>query len=198
MSTGETNYSETIERAYDAVKSADMDDSFKLAGFKIILTNELAGSVVAPKVAGGSVQIESPDSAVDVLPWQSKIAKVLNITEDQVLEIYHMNSDGQIELVIERNLIPDALVTATKDIAKLLAAGRQAADTEDKTLVSDIRTVVEGQYKVVDKKNFSTSITNLGAKFRLSGEGKERSIELINGAFKLVGEVAQKYVDGSK
>lgn len=200
MSTGENNYSEKLQTAYDSVSKLEMGDEYKLAGFKIILNHQLGGSTVPTQAHKQSAEIQATDgentpSPVNKGSWQHKIASNLGITDEQVLEIYHRPSDNELELVIERHLIPDQLKLATQDLAKLYAAGRQAIGLEQTTKVEAIRSVCFTQYKVVDKKNFAQSINTLGSKFRVTGSGKERTVELINGAYKIAGEVAKKYLE---
>lgn len=198
MAADTKNYQQVVQTAYDAVSALEIDDKFKQIAFKEILRTQLGDRVVlAEPVAPVQLAqaVATPDVAqpVEKGSWQHKIASALGISNEQVLDLYHMTDDGDLELVIEMSSLPSTLKKATRDIAMLYAAGRQAAGIESSTSVELIRGVCEQRFKVVDKKNFSTTITKLGAKFRVSGTGKERQLQLINSAYKQVGDTAKAY-----
>lgn len=193
MSSDENRYTDAVRMAHDAISGLTMGEEYKLTAFKLILERELGRPVASTSVQGKDTDngAAHPTPSAD---WQKKVAGSLGITEEQVLDLYHMNDDGEIELVIEINALPDTAAKATKHIAMLYAGGRQAAGTEKATSIEKIREVCEVGFKVVDKKNFSTNINKLGSKFRVSRTGSEKTVMLINGAYRQVGEVAKEYV----
>lgn len=193
MNTGEKYYSQSVQAAHDAVSGLKIGDQYKLAAFRLILQQELGEATQQIKAPTDPAKTEQ-DGPVDNSSWQHKIASNFGITDEQVLEIYHYTEEGDIELVIEPKDVPGVAAKAIKQIAMLYAGGRQAAGIEKSTSVDTIRTVCEDSYKVVDKKNFSTYINGLGAKFRVEGTGADRKIQLINGAYKTVGETAKQYL----
>jgi hypothetical protein len=199
MSTGEKQYTQSVQTAYDAVSGLHMDEQYKLTAFRLILQQELG--YISPLQQASSptdADVKAQHRPVDKGSWQHKIASNLGITDEEVLEIYHFTEEGDIELVIENKDVPSVAAQAIKQIAKLYAGGRQAAGIENTTSVEAIRNVCENGYKVVDKKNFSTYINGLGAKFRVEGSGTEQKVQLINGAYGAVGEIAKLYLGEKK
>jgi hypothetical protein len=201
--TDQIKTSELVHEAYNAVKDLAADDSFKLAGFKIVLASLLgAGSGAAP-ISGNTNTAQTPDSRkpaqapVDDADWAGKIAQMLDITVDQVAEVYYYDGE-QLKLLINRKQLPDTASASTQDVAALITAGRQALGLDmagtDFEIIKDSLLA----YNVFNAKNWTGYIKSLGNKFLYEGTGKHQTIKLTNKAYDEAAKVAHKYLEASE
>ena len=192
MTQDSTNHKALVQAAYDAVKELDAPTEYKLEGYRIILKSMAFGSSLGTgngPIAHRDTTTQKEDAPTD---WQSAISSKIGITPDQVSEIYHLK-DGIVELIVEGKDLPKTNSKATRDIVALLTAGRQAMGTERVTSIDVLRQACE-YYRVYDSKNFMKYTKQLGSKFRFDGANSNTTVELTNGAFKIAGEVAAKYL----
>ncbi len=197
MSQQPENSKQLVQVAYDAVKELDATDEYRLAGFRIVLKSLMPGAPAVSQLpvpqtgTGGTALSKEQPTPSD---WQNTIASKLNITAEQVAEIYHFTDEGIVELIIEGKDLPKTNSKSTQHIAALITGGRQAMGIERVTAIEVVRSACE-HYRVYDSKNFMKYTRQLGSKFRFDGSNSSVTIELTNGAFKIAGEIATGYLE---
>src|SRR5690349_5383177 len=115
------DYASLVNKAYDAVKGLDADDVYKIEGYKVVLKQLVQGGAAssdeAPRKKTGS-EHKAPRILTDDAEWVDKIAHNLELTTDQVTEIYYYDND-ELKLIIDRKKLPDSASASTVDIAAL-------------------------------------------------------------------------------
>lgn len=113
-------------------------------------SGEVGGSAVVPATRG------QLDSGGDPL---ARIAARLEIDVETVGEVFDVN-EGEVELIVPVGKLPGRVATATKQIALLVAGGRQAAGIEDWTSLDRIREVC-AYFKKLDSGNFAKTVREM-------------------------------------
>jgi hypothetical protein len=140
------------------VEEADVPDDLREIAFA--KTFDLRAGNVAPRPAGPSSPItpakEAPSLGDDPL---AKIASRFDVDAATVSEVYAVE-DGQLELIVPLSKLPKAAATGTKEIALLIAGGRQAGGLEDWTSWEEIRSVCV-EFKKYDSANFAKTMREM-------------------------------------
>jgi hypothetical protein len=89
----------------------------------------------------------------------ARIAQRLGVDVETVAEVFDVH-DGEVELIIPAGKLPSRVATATKQIALLVAGGRQAAGAEDWTSIDEIRGVC-AYFRRLDSPNFAKTIKEM-------------------------------------
>lgn len=166
--------------ALKAVADAGIPDDLREVAFSKavdLLTGSTGHLTSATPPSGETVGFERPvpaDTADgDVLQG---IAARLGIDREGTLEVFDQ-VDGSIDITVAPSKLSDGMLPATQQLALLLAAGRQAAGVEERTLLSDIRTLCE-DFKKLDTNNFSNAMKGMKDEFTFQGSGKARSVRV--------------------
>ena len=118
-----------------------------------------AGNTPAPPKASnasGATEEEAPSPDDNPL---AKIASRFSVDVATVSEVYAVE-DGKLELIVPLSKLPKAAATGTKEIALLIAGGRQAGGLEEWTSWEEIRsTCVE--FKKYDSANFAKTLREM-------------------------------------
>lgn len=190
----EKDYAGLVTRAYDAVKGLDADDTYKIEGYKLVLKQLVQGNVYAANDAG-SKKVDSERKAPRVLSddseWAEKIAHALDLSVDDVTEIYYYDAENdELKLIVDRKSLPDTASASTVDIAALVAAGRQALGLDVAgTPFELIKTALEA-HNCFNKKNWTGYIKKLGSRFLY----EDSRLKLTNKAFEDAAAIAKRYV----
>ena len=190
------DYAGLVNKAYDAVKGLDADDVYKIEGYKVVLQQLVQGGAIpsdeAPRKKTGS-EHKAPRILTDDAEWVDKIAHNLELTTDQVTEIYYYDND-ELKLIIDRKKLPDSASASTVDIAALIAAGRQSLGLDTAgTPYEYIKTALE-TLNCFNKKNWTGYIKKLGSRFLYEGSGSDSRLKLTNKAFEDAAAIAKKYI----
>jgi hypothetical protein len=108
-----------------------------------------------------------------------RIAKKLKLDAGIVSHVYYVDPDGKnLEIVISASRLPAKFGPAIRELALLVAAGRQAAgiDTEW-TSADEIRAVCE-HFKRYDAANFATHIQKMDDVFSIKGTPRKREVRM--------------------
>ena len=89
----------------------------------------------------------------------AQIAQRLGVEAETVAEVFDVH-EGEVELIIPAGKLPNRTATATKQIALLVAGGRQAAGIEDWTSIDVIREVCS-YFRRLDSPNFAKTIKEM-------------------------------------
>lgn len=128
------------------------------------------------------------ESADDLL---ARIAEKLRLNRDVVKEVFSID-DGTLTLLVPSSRLEKAKAGATRQIALLVAGGRQAAGIDDEwTSIEEIREVCNdfGKY---DAPNFSHAINSLDQFCSFKGKGQKREVRLNRQGFEEVAQLVTK------
>jgi hypothetical protein len=89
----------------------------------------------------------------------ARIAQRLGLGAETVGEVFDVH-EGEVELIIPAGKLPNRPATGTKQIALLVAGGRQAAGTEDWTSIDVIRQACS-YFRRLDSPNFAKTIKEM-------------------------------------
>jgi hypothetical protein len=111
----------------------------------------------------------------------------LRLDADLLHDIYE-ERDGDVSLVVSKTMLPGAATKAAamRDVALLVAAGRQGAGQEEWTAFKRIREECE-ELGVLDRVNFATEVGKLG--MRAQGTQKAREVRLARHHFEQAAEL---------
>jgi hypothetical protein len=158
-----------LSRAVAIVGAADIPDDLRSVAFSYACTALEA----RPRPSDGDPSSpEAYDSHADSLLPQ--IAQKLGVDHDTVTAVFE-EDDGDIVLILPKNMLPNtgSKASSMRDIALLVAAGRQAAGLEDYTSLSLVRKECE-ELGVLDANNFATEVGRLG--MRAQGGRNSREV----------------------
>jgi len=192
-------YKETVNEAYEAVKDLAAEETYKLEGFKLVLTNLLAGVASVQPGGGGKKGPEGGRAAdaAQATDWQTAIAYKLGIEPEQVADLYHLDDDDTLRLLLEPKRLPRSQAAAMKDVAALLAAGRQAAKFDaGSTSFDAIRKECE-EHNCLNKSNFTKYLNAMKPRFIVDGKGQNQALRATTRGFDEAGTIAKKYLQES-
>lgn len=156
---------EVLTEALKDVEEADVPEDLREIAFAKAFDLR-AGTVRAvPSTGAGGVAGEGGavpttrgqlDAGGDPL---ARIAQRLGINAETVAEVFDVH-EGEVELIIPAGKLPTRVATATKEIALLVAGGRQAAGIEDWTSLDKIRDVC-AYFRRLDSGNFAKTVREM-------------------------------------
>jgi hypothetical protein len=156
-----------LKIAAEAVEQVDLPDPLKQLAFERALDAAgLVGSASSPSGPGEASSSSAPHDVAIEGPLAT-IASRLGLQVDAVEQIYEDDADAGVRLIIKRTMLPhpDQKAASMRQIALLVASGRQVAGIEEYTAYSLIRDEC-AEVKVLDPSNFSTEIGKLGMRRR--------------------------------
>lgn len=191
------DYATLATEAHIAVKDLQAGDEYKLAGYKIILSSLIGGSVQVHAKTGHAVKPAktSPPketTSQDSGDWTSKIAYALGMTVDEISEIYYFDGEN-LKLLVDRKQLPNSASSGTQHIAALVAAGRQAMGLDENGTKFELIKPALKTHNVFNAKNWTTYVKKLGSKFIYDGTGKQQTIKLTHKAYDVVADIARTY-----
>jgi hypothetical protein len=114
----------------------------------------------------------------------------LEIDSETADAAFHLDDEGQVQLGVPARRLSARKSQATKQIALLLAAGRQAIVPDERTLVGVIRDAVT-TYGKRDEANFAGTISEMDDVFNITGSGQQRRVKVNRTGFEEAGEMAK-------
>jgi hypothetical protein len=176
----------------DAVGATGADRTIVLTA---LLSARLSGSVVnaasSPSAEAPTVQTVNPSTIAtnDVI---GSIALAMAI-EGELLDLVYDVRDREPHIVISAKRLSDNKSLATRQLAQLLAAGRQAAGVEEWTSVNTIRGVVQ-DYGRLDSNNFASSIQQMDKVCLTRGKGVSREIKVTRPGIESTAELIRSLI----
>jgi hypothetical protein len=121
-----------------------------------------------------------------------RIATRLKLDTEVVQDVFDHDDDG-LRVVVSPKKLEKQDARATKQLALLVAAGRQAAglDEDDWTNVSEIRQVAE-DYRKLDPSNFAKHIAQLQDEFSVRGSGQKRALRVTRPGWDAARELVER------
>lgn len=106
-----------------------------------------------------------------------KLARKLPASPDAIGEIYCDNEQGGVDVVVGVGKLDDSTATASKQLALLVAGGRQISEVEQWTSSKDIRNVCV-YYGRFDSSNFAKCLKQMDDAFSFRGKGSQLEVRL--------------------
>lgn len=126
-----------------------------------------------------------------------RVAVRLGTSPETVMGVFY-EENGGLSLGISSSKLDSSAARATKQIALVLAAGRQAAGLdEDWTSVDTIRDVCR-DFKKLDVNNFAGTITEMDDVFNFRGKGKQRAVRVAKPGWAKAKQVVESLATGGK
>lgn len=154
-----------LEAAAEAVALADLPQEFRTLAY------ERALDAVGLRSAISQVPVPAPSTpgAASIVPSQlaengqiELIASRLDLSVEVVKRVYEVDEKDGLRLILKRTMLPrpEQKAASMRDVALLVAVGRQAAGLEEYTSFAAIRTEC-ADLRVLDGSNFSTEVAKL-------------------------------------
>jgi hypothetical protein len=168
---------EMFAEVLEALEEAQVPDALREAAF-------MAGVRVlsaAPQLSDDTTDsgaLRRPRAAVSIAgkPIEAIAAK-LGLELEAVAEVFH-DDGGKLGIGVAPAKLAKGHAAATKQIALLLASGRQAGGYDDAyTRVSEIREMCR-DFGRLDPGNFSTTVTEMTQDFTFKGKGQTRQVHV--------------------
>lgn len=173
-----------LVEAIAAVNAADVPTELKEVAFSkavdLIMARRTAEASPRMETAdAGSVALPMPARAARALPADDTIGRIaarLRMDRDTVAQVFD-ETDGKIDIIVAPRKLASGKAPATKQLATLVAAARQAADVEEWTDADEIRRFVE-DFKRYDSANFASTLKEMDDIFRVKQNGRKISVKL--------------------
>lgn len=177
---GTEEVAKILREAYDAVKAAKLPT--EVEGVALSKAVDLIAGV---RQAQGEVKKE--EVAADPGDLLGKIGAKFRVNRELIEDTFEVE-DGSVNLTISRTKLEALKTKGTKQIALLLAAGRQAAGLEKATETKVIRTVAE-EYGKLDPPNFASTLAEMTDSFIISGARADKTMKARRGTFEEAGRL---------
>ena len=189
---------EILEQAGRAVEDSKLPEEFRIAAFEKAVDILLGGSTSQPAVR------PTPDGQIGNGPPAdnplAQLASMLGIDVDLVSEVFYVDDAREVQIGISTGQLESAKTAATRQIALLLAAGRQGAGVESSTAADTIRAAA-GNFKKLDGSNFATTLQEMSGEFIFEGSSRQRRVRLKRSGYEsaaaLVRQLCQSAEQGS-
>ena len=167
---------EIFAEALEAVEAAGIPDDLRRVAFAkaidLVASGVLAGERAAlpgrvPPAVGG--QDEGP---------LGRIARKLNLSTEQVEGVYHLDGES-LGIGVATQRLASGVAPATKQLALLVAAGRQAGGFDaDWTSSATIKAICQ-EFGRFDSSNFAKTIRSMGNLLNFRGRGQELEVKVL-------------------
>lgn len=138
-------------------------------------------------VTTNPAKVAAPVADGDVLGMIEVATKV----DRDTLELIYAVENGTPQVVVSAKKVPANKSLATRHLAQLVAAARQAAGLEEWTTVGTIRTVVQ-EYNKLDSSNFAASIKEMDEVCLIRGNGQKREVKVTKPGFEMTGDLIRQ------
>jgi hypothetical protein len=170
---------EVLVTTLEDVKQSDTPDDLRMIAFsKVFDLHSGANAPVTPSYTGlgatagsGATTATTPTSSNDLL---AAIAVRVGTDRETVAEVFDQRN-GELELIIGAGKLPAQVAAGTKEIALLVAGGRQAAGVEEWTALDVVRDVC-ADFKKLDSGNFSKTIRSMTDEFNVRKESERKTV----------------------
>jgi hypothetical protein len=184
---------DVLVRALKAVDEADIPEELRTVAFgkAVDLIAADAGGTTERsqqrRDLGGSGHPATGDLALD------KIAARLKLDVGVVQDVFHYDDERGLQIVVSSKKLEASRSGGTKQLALLVAAGRQAAglDEGDWTDVGVIRQVCQ-DYKKFDSSNFAKHIAGMKYEFNVTGSAQKRLVKITRPGWDAARELVER------
>lgn len=170
-----------LREAFDAVKAAELPT--EVQGVALGKAVDLITGVRT----AAQREVRKEEVLADPGDLLGKIEAKFRVNRELIEDTFEVE-DGSLNLTIARTKLEALKTKGTKQIALLLAAGRQAAGLDDTTETKVIRTVAE-EYGKLDPPNFASTIAEMTDSFIISGTRADKTMKARRGTFEEAGRL---------
>jgi hypothetical protein len=173
---------EVLEAALKDVQDAGIPDDLRPVALWKAIDLRAGIRAVAPAAAGSPATARGgsaphlaaamPDAEATPGDVLASIGQRLGLDRATVEEVFTVQG-GEPELIVPVGKLPAKVAAATKEIAVLMAGGRQAAGVEEWTSWDIIRAVCV-DYKRIDSPNFAKTIREMGDVFNFRKDSQRK------------------------
>lgn len=183
-----------LRAAAQSVEDAEVEQGLREVAFGKAfdaLVNTIPSSAAGHASSGGRANTRAPGSPTSEAPPDGttllgKIAAKLKVSVSQVEGVYEERG-GELHLAVPRGKLPDGKRPATREIALLVAAGRQAAELEEQTSTQTIRDECVNS-GVLSKNHFAEDVASLGDYVAYKAVGRGRELRVIRPGYDEAGK----------
>ncbi len=180
MAIDQSKVSEILVAAREAVDAAGLPEELRAVAFEkaVVL---LAGGPVPPSGSAAlSGETGAPHSGE--AKTVETVAAKLGLPAETVGEVFHVEN-GELTIVLARSMFEETRAGATKQLALLIAAGRQAGGWDDQwTATPVIRSVVD-EFGRLDPPNFASAIREMEDVFSFTGNRQNLRVKVRTHGF---------------
>lgn len=192
---------QAMKDALAIIEGAGVPEDLREVAFVRALDQLLGTSPVLTRTPGGDAETSGAEIREDQRlepPGDplTKIAHKLGIDANVASRVFDIE-ENDVYLISARGRFPRAKLSATQQVATLVAAARQAAEFDvGWTPASAVRTIAD-QKGVLDSSNFGQAIAGLSDQgMRLRGSGRTREIKVLDTGFEAAGALARELAGG--
>jgi hypothetical protein len=182
--------SKLLREAVQAVEEAGVPEDLRVAAFQQAFTTIL-GPTEAPERPPAARNASTTDGTES--DRVGTLASRLGLDSATVEDVYYVDND-ELGLSMAPSRFDARKAPGTKQIALLVAAGRQGGGWEEWTPLRTIRETVR-DYGRLDQANFATTIKNMGHAFNLRGRGHQVEVRVTRPGFEqaaqLIGDMTE-------
>lgn len=182
MRMDETSVRAILVAARKAVDEAGLPESLQAVAFERAI--ELLAGKVTPSPAGGKTELEdelSDDQRV------AKIAKRMDVDASLLARVYDLHEED-VSLIVKRAKLAASQAGATRQIAVLYCAARQAGGYDQETTnVALVRDRV-ADMGVLNEANFATHLKDADG-ISIRGSGPSRELKVTQPGYERAGEL---------
>lgn len=136
------------------------------------------------------------EGAVDSTDLVPRIAAKLKVDQQLVEDVYAVD-DGELKVVVAASKLEKTKAGATKQLALLVAAGRQGAGLETWTQSDELREVAK-DFGKFDVTNFGKQLRELDDPFNFTGSGTNIKVKVNRGGWEAATALVTKLAGGDK
>lgn len=119
------------------------------------------------------------------------IAKRLGIPAEQADRVFHVDGDD-LELTVSVAALASPKRAATREIAILVTAGRQASGQDDRETDAEAVRRVCDHYKKLDPPNFSSTMRELNGLLTVREKGRKKYLKMTQPAWEEASAVVKR------
>ena len=182
------NTKEVLVQAIRAIDEAEVPSDLRQTAFAkaIDLISGSAQSLKSVSRAAEAAKDEPTGSGLD------RIASKLGVSSDVVSQLYYVDPDGGLEVIVSPGRLASKASPATKELALLVVAGRQALGLDPEwTAADEIRKVCDN-FRKLDSSNFSTTLREMEDVFSFRGSPKQREVRMSRPGWDRTTELAHR------
>jgi hypothetical protein len=175
-----------LRSAADAVDKAEVPSEFRAIAF------EKAVEVFAARSTSGVLdgsddrtgELRSGPTQADGNAGMARVAERLDIDVEAIAEVFD-DANGELQIIVAPSKMPSNKSGATKLLALLVAAGRQAGGYDEGWTPSAVIRDVCRDYGKLDSANFATALAGMKDEFSFRGKGQGREVKVTRPGFEL-------------
>lgn len=177
-----TSPREVLIATLEDVAETDTPDDLRAIAFSKVFDLRSGSAAGTPSRSGavGSSGTATAASTAQSLTGDllAAIAARVGTDRETVAEVFDQRNDD-LELIIGAGKLPAQVAAGTKEIALLVAGGRQAAGVEEWTALDVVRDVC-ADFKKLDSGNFSKTIRSMTDEFNVRKESERKTVVRVS------------------